>query len=75
MKRFAAFFPDTPEMRKLWARYYDLISVTDLETQDILDELEEDGLAEDTIVFFWSDHGFGLPRYKRWIIPPGSKQH
>ncbi|MCC5906884.1 MAG: sulfatase-like hydrolase/transferase [Balneolaceae bacterium] len=65
------FFPDTPEMRKLWARYYDLVSVTDLETQDILDELEEDGLAEDTIVFFWSDHGFGLPRYKRWINTTG----
>lgn len=65
------FLPDTPEMRKLWARYYDLISVTDLETQDILDQLEEDGLAEDTIVFFWSDHGFGLPRYKRWIYSSG----
>ncbi len=65
------FFPDTPEMRKLWARYYDLISVTDLETQDILDQLEEDGLAEDTIVFFWSDHGFGLPRYKRWLYSTG----
>ena len=65
------YFPDTPEMRKLWARYYDLISATDLETQDILDQLEEDGLAEDTIVFFWSDHGFGLPRYKRWLYTSG----
>jgi N-sulfoglucosamine sulfohydrolase len=65
------FYPDTPEMRKLWARYYDLVSVTDLETQDILNELDEDGLAEDTIVFFWSDHGFGLPRYKRWINTTG----
>lgn len=65
------FFPDTPEMRRIWARYYDLISATDLETQDILDQLEEDGLAEDTIVFFWSDHGFGLPRYKRWLYTTG----
>jgi len=65
------FLPDTPEMRKLWARYYDLISVTDLETQDILDLLEEDGLTEDTIIFFWSDHGFGLPRYKRWLYSSG----
>ncbi len=65
------FFPDTPEMRTLWARYYDLISATDLEMQDILDQLEEDGLADDTIVFFWSDHGFGLPRYKRWLYSTG----
>lgn len=65
------FYPDTPEIRRIWARYYDLISATDLEAQDILDQLEEDGLAEDTIVFFWSDHGFGLPRYKRWLYTTG----
>jgi N-sulfoglucosamine sulfohydrolase len=65
------FFPDTPEMRTIWARYYDLISATDLEMQDILNQLEEDGLAEETIVFFWSDHGFGLPRYKRWLYTTG----
>lgn len=65
------FYPDTPEIRRIWARYYDLISATDLEAQDILDQLEEDGLTEDTIVFFWSDHGFGLPRYKRWLYTTG----
>jgi arylsulfatase A-like enzyme len=65
------FFPDTPEMRELWARQYDLISLADLQMQDILQQLEEDGLAENTIVFFWSDHGFGLPRYKRWLYTTG----
>lgn len=65
------FYPDTPEIRRIWARYYDLISVIDLEMQDILDQLEEDGLTDDTIVFFWSDHGFGLPRYKRWLNTTG----
>lgn len=65
------FFPDTGEMRRIWARYYDLISVVDMETQDILDQLEEDGLLDNTIVFFWSDHGYGLPRYKRWLYSTG----
>ena len=65
------FLPDTEEMRKLWARQYDLVSLVDLETQEILDQLKEDGLHEDTIVFFWSDHGHGLPRYKRWLYTTG----
>jgi len=33
---------------------------------EILDRLDADGHAEDTIVVLWSDHGEGLPRAKRW---------
>lgn len=65
------FFPNTPEMKNLWARYYDLISVVDQQFQGILDQLEADGLDDNTIVIFWSDHGFGLPRYKRWLNSTG----
>ncbi len=65
------YFPDTEEMRTLWARLYDQVSVIDLQTQEILEQLEADGLHEDTIVFFWSDHGAGLPRYKRWLYTTG----
>lgn len=65
------FYPDTPEIRRLLARQYDLISLADLQTKELLDQLEEDRLDENTIVFFWSDHGFGLPRYKRWLYSTG----
>ena len=64
-------FPDTPEMRRLYARYFDLITVFDLTVKQHLDELEEAGLFENTIVFVFSDHGFGLPRYKRWLYDTG----
>src|SRR5262249_18606736 len=37
----------------------------------VLRELEEDGLAEDTIVFFYSDHGSGMPRNKRFPYNSG----
>ena len=39
----------------------------------LLDQLEEDGLTESTIVFFYSDHGDGLPRGKRWIHVTGTR--
>lgn len=60
-----AFQPDTPEVRKDWAQYYDRITTMDKTAGKLLAELAEAGLAEDTIVFFYGDHGSGMPRYKR----------
>ena len=37
----------------------------DSEVGDLLQQLEKDDLADDTIVFFYSDHGSGMPRHKR----------
>jgi N-sulfoglucosamine sulfohydrolase len=65
------FYPDTPEMRRIWAHYYDLVSDMDVQVGEVLKNLEEDGLSDNTIIFFFSDHGFGLPRYKRWLYNTG----
>jgi N-sulfoglucosamine sulfohydrolase len=65
------YYPDTPVVRADWARYYDLITAMDREVGDILKQLEDDGLADRTIVFFWGDHGRGLPRGKRWVYDSG----
>ena len=61
------YFPDTPIVRQDVARYYDNITAMDYQAADLLKELEEAGLADETIVFFYSDHGAGLPRSKRWL--------
>ncbi len=63
--RVPAYHPDTPEVRQDWAQYYDIITEMDVWTGDLLAQLEADGLAEDTIVFFYGDHGSGMPRHKR----------
>ena len=65
------YYPDAPEVRRDIARYYDLVTVMDAEAGDILAALEADGLAGDTIVFFYGDHGWGLPRGKRWVYDSG----
>ena len=65
------FYPDTPKVRRGLARYYDQVEKMDGQAGDILRRLKEDGLADSTIVFFWSDHGRGLPRYKRWPYDTG----
>ncbi|MBL8176515.1 MAG: sulfatase [Bryobacterales bacterium] len=69
--RLPAYHPDTPEVRKDWAQYYDNITTMDQMAGRVLAELEADGLTQDTIVFFYSDHGSGMPRSKRWPYNSG----
>ena len=66
------YLPDTPLVRRDWARYHDLITQMDRQAGDLLNQLEEDGLADETIVFFFADHGVGLPRAKQWIYDAGT---
>jgi len=71
--KLPAYHPDTPVVRQAWANYYDNITATDKRVGDILKQLDEDGLAEETIVFFWGDHGSGMTRGKRWIYDSGTR--
>ena len=66
------YYPDTPTVRKTVARYYDCVTAMDQEVAAILQRLRRDGLAENTIVFFYSDHGSGMPRHKRVLFDSGT---
>jgi hypothetical protein len=65
------FYPDTHKVRVNIAAYHTQITIMDELVRDLLNQLDADGLAEDTIVFFFSDHGMGLPRGKRWLHDGG----
>ncbi|MEE3218890.1 MAG: sulfatase, partial [Planctomycetota bacterium] len=65
------YYPDTPVVRRTVARFYDCVTAMDKEVGALLKQLADDGLAEDTIVFFFSDHGTGLPRHKRARLDSG----
>lgn len=58
--------PDTPEFRREWARHYDNVTKMDTQAGKVFQELAADGLVHDTIVFFFSDHGTGMPSIKMW---------
>lgn len=70
--RLPPYYPDTPEVRRDWANYYENITQIDHQAGQVLKQLADDGLDEDTIVFFLSDHGAGLPRAKRWAYDSGT---
>jgi len=62
------FHPDIPTVRKNYAKYYDAIKKMDKEIGDKLKQLEDAGLADNTIVIYVSDHGGVLPRSKRFLF-------
>lgn len=69
--RIPAYHPDTPEVRHDWAQYYDNITTMDAWFGAQLAELKAANLDRDTIVFFYGDHGSGMPRSKRWPYNSG----
>jgi hypothetical protein len=69
--RIPAYLPDTPGMRENYASYYNLMEKMDAQIGEKLAELEAAGLAEDTIVFYYSDNGGVLPRSKRYCYDEG----
>lgn len=65
------YYPDTPAVRRELAYHYGNIHVMDRQVGEILAALAAQGLADDTIVIWTSDHGDGLPRAKRELYDSG----
>lgn len=65
------YYPDAPDVRTDVAHYYDLATAVDHRAGEVLSELEQRGEAENTVVIFIGDHGWGMPRGKRWVYDSG----
>ncbi len=65
------YHPDTPTFRYTAARYHDCMAAVDGVVGRTVAQLEEDGLLEDTFVFYFGDHGGVLPRGKGYIYESG----
>ncbi len=65
------YYPDTPRVRKNIAQMYDNIHYMDSQVAAILSNLQKDGLADNTIIIWTTDHGDGFPRAKRSVYDSG----
>ncbi|MBB4079254.1 arylsulfatase A-like enzyme [Lewinella aquimaris] len=65
------YLADTELTRTDVRRVYDNIRIMDEQVGFLLDQLEQDGLTDSTIIFFYSDHGGPLPRQKRLLYDSG----
>ncbi|MEO6707580.1 MAG: sulfatase [Ginsengibacter sp.] len=62
--KLAPVYHDSPEMRKQFARVYNSLKFADNEIGDLIAHLKQDHLFDSTIIFFYADHGEGMPRGK-----------
>ncbi len=67
------YYVDHPVYREDIARHYNTILKMDEFLGEIIAKLKEDGLYENTVIFFFSDHGMGLPRHKQFVYEGGIK--
>lgn len=65
------YYPDLPLVRRDWANGLETVQVVDRKVGKLLQQLEEDGLADNTIVFFIGDHGRCHIRGKQFLYEGG----
>jgi arylsulfatase A-like enzyme len=65
------YYPDHPVLREDWAQYLNSVIQTDIELGQIMSRLEEEGVADNTIIFFWTDHGISHIRDKQFLYEGG----
>jgi len=67
------YFPDTEVIRRDLAVNYSNLKRLDDQIGKVIDQLKEDGLYDNSIIFFYGDHGGPFPRYKRALYDTGVK--
>jgi len=65
------YYPDTEVVRRDWAGYYDAVALLDKKVGRVLDAIDEQGLADNTVVIFFGDHGRPMPRAKQFLYDAG----
>ena len=65
------YIPQTELAKQTMRRMYSNIKEMDYKVGEILKQLEEDGELENTIIFWYTDHGGPLPRQKRLLYDSG----
>ena len=67
----APYYPDHPVVREDVALYLDTAQHLDVKVGKVLQRLRDEGLYEQTIIFFFGDHGQALHRGKQWLYEQG----
>lgn len=66
------YLPSDSVIIEEYANHIDAIQITDNKVGEIMEKLEKEGLLENTIIFFFSDHGMRLTRHKQFLYDGGT---
>jgi len=66
------YYPRDPVLLRDWAAYLDSVRFTDKHVGDVLARLEKEGILEQTIILFMTDHGISHARGKQFLYNEGT---
>ena len=66
------YYPKDPIMLRDWATYLDTVNVTDWHVGQVMQRLEKEGVLENTLVIFFTDHGISHARGKQFLYDEGT---
>ncbi len=69
--QLAPYYPIDPVIIEDWARYLDSVRLTDKQVGDVIARLEKEGILDQTVVFFMTDHGISHARGKQFLYDEG----
>ena len=66
------YYPRDPVLLRDWAAYLDAVRFTDKHVGDVLARLEREGILEETLIIFVTDHGISHARGKQFLYDEGT---
>lgn len=65
------YYPNHPDITRDWAAYLDSVRMTDVMVGEVIDRLEKEGVLDNTLVLFMTDHGISHVRGKQFLYDEG----
>ena len=66
------YYPRDPVLLRDWAAYLDSVRLTDLHVGKVIDRLDKEGLLDNTLILFMTDHGISHARGKQFLYNEGT---
>ena len=68
----APYYPQDPIILQDWATYLDTVKITDWHVRQVMQRLEKEGILENTLIVFFTDHGISHARGKQFLYDEGT---
>ncbi len=66
------YYPRDPVILRDWSTYLDTVRITDRHVGEVVERLRSEGLLEDTLIVFFTDHGISHARGKQFLYDEGT---
>ena len=66
------YYPNDSVLLRDWATYLDTVRITDWHVGQVIERLKKEGILDNTVILFFTDHGISHARGKQFLYDEGS---